>query len=514
MELEHYDKNLLNDVGIEWGEVDKTEDIPGRSTKPEKSGWNTQTCIDISYKYKLPSAIKEATKQQEIANRFVRFYASGNVPPTHTEHDVILAMASLIFKDKATTSVDLVWGEKDYSDDEKECAFSVIGDTLPSTGFLPDHENENSTSPAKAEDVFGLTGEVTDLDSDGMIKYESKEEREKREKLNQKSIRPEEHLDQLSKMTAPFLLEYAKGSLAKFVQACADVFARYGVTLGVNRIFIAVLRTLNFLALTMLRSTVKNTAQMTTAFLKEQYKHNVNALVPSLISAEYAPPTKRCVEKLAFITKADPSIRSFVAKLVRLWINDSDTHAQMAAMIGASVLTHTAWHGMGILHLLFEVCAHYSISWKLVMKESLITTTMTTWKEIYLFCKVYQQKGSPDPTVAWARIVDDSYFMGLAIGRHIPLASLFIVPIVNIQGDEGIYISKWAADHAHEVEYYHAASEWLHTKLSGTDHSVKAATQEASHLASLINRPKTMQPLTPAQIPTPSNKLNPADFDD
>lgn len=302
--------------------------------------------------------------------------------------------------------------------------------------------------------------------------------------------------------------------MAKFVQACADVFARYGVTLGVNRIFIAVLRTLNFLALTMLRSTVKNTAQMTTAFLKEQYKHNVNALVPSLISAEYAPPTKRCVEKLAFITKADPSIRSFVAKLVRLWINDSDTHAQMAAMIGASVLTHTAWHGMGILHLLFEVCAHYSISWKLVMKESLITTTMTTWKEIYLFCKVYQQKGSPDPTVAWARIVDDSYCMGLAIGRHIPLASLFIVPIVNIQGDEGIYISKWAADHAHEVEYYHAASEWLHTKLSGTDHSVKAATQEASHLASLINRPKTMQPLTPAQIPTPSNKLNPADFDD
>lgn len=458
--------------------------------------------------------MKEAIKQQEIVNRFVCLYATGNVPPSHTEHDVVLGMASLIFKDKATNPGDLIWDEKDYSDEEGDCIFSVEGETCMATDPPTSDDSGTTTSATKVEiaTVFAITDDIVDLTTGGNIKFETQEAKKERESKNPKATRLEEHVDLLSEMTARFLVEYSQGTLKTFIQSCATVVTKFSVSRGHNRVFLSMVRTLNFLALTMLRRTVKNSAQMTTAFLKEQYKNNVATLVPSQISSDYAPPTKRCIDKLAFITKAEPSIRSFIAKLVRLWVDYADTETKMTAVIGASLLTHTAWHGMGIVHLLFEICAYYSISWKSVMKETLITTTMVTWKEIFTFCKTYQAQSKVDPTVAWARIVDDSYFMGLSTIRHIPLSALFAVPIIHIQGDEGIYMSKWATDYRHEVEHYHEASEWLHKKLSGLDNTVKAATVEASKLASLVNQPPTMRPKTPPQTTFKETQLTAADF--
>lgn len=272
---------------------------------------------------------------------------------------------------------------------------------------------------------------------------------------------------------------------------CVAIYSKNKVTDGITPSLINLYRVLNFTALTMLRRVTKTSAQLTTAFMKTKYKENIYSLIPCSASKNYAPPTRSCIEKTAVITRNNKSVSTLIAKIVHLWGTIRGEQPQVHAILGATLLTHTAWNGMGIIHTLFELCNYYSISWKSIMKETLVSTTALSWKVIFDFCYTHQRKTGESKTVPWARVIDDSFFMDLTISRHITLASLLIVPMENAQGGAGIMESKWAMDHASTIEHYHSASLWLHSRLDGTATRATAGTEAACTIAKLMNRPST-----------------------
>lgn len=147
----------------------------------------------------------------------------------------------------------------------------------------------------------------------------------------------------------------------------------------------------------MLRRVIKTQVEMTTTFLTEQNKSNIASLIPGSASNLYATPTSKCVEALSVISKNDPGVSSFLAKFVTLWVQEGKRNPNVNAIIVASLLTHTAWNIMGILHKLFEICNYYSIRWrKTIMQKTLISTIVVIWLEIIKFCHEHQKKDPED----------------------------------------------------------------------------------------------------------------------
>ncbi|CAH2992026.1 unnamed protein product [Chilo suppressalis] len=139
---------------------------------------------------------------------------------------------------------------------------------------------------------------------------------------------------------------------------------------------------------------------------------------------------------------------------------------------------------MGILHIIVEVCNFHQVSWKNVLKKSLITTTQSSWEEIRV---IQLAMASEDRTVRWARVINNSYFMRLNILNHITLASLMIESYIKAQGNDGILNSNWAKLHKSTAAYYRQASQRLFDHLTGTTEKVVGGTKEAQILADLIN---------------------------
>lgn len=406
-------------------------------------------------------------------------------------------MASLLFKDRASKATDLVWLEGDYSELEENLLFSVSGMTLANL------EDPKATTSGKnpLADILGFSSPIEDLDKGIKISYEEDSAREARLKRTSK-LRKEDDLDKLSTATKHFLHHFSSGALEKFMTECAEIMSKTPITLGMTPQMIHVFRVFNFIALTMLRRMSKTIPQMTTTFIKTQYKANIATLIPGRVSPLYAPPTKSCIERLNSISKTDPCFSTMIAKIVVIWSFHLETDQNVGAILGATILTHTAWNGMGILHTIFELCNHYTIRWKSIMRETLVSNTMESWKLIFDFCCRHQIKGKETRSIPWARLIDDAYFMGMSISKHITLASLLIESIKLSQGDDGILESKWAMDHATTIEYYREASLFLQTRLAGTQGPVSAAHSQAIGLAERINKSKP-QPTSHNQ-PKPS----------
>nr|WKD80963.1 N [Spodoptera frugiperda rhabdovirus] [Spodoptera frugiperda rhabdovirus] len=515
-------KPVWEELGTGETEFQGTVDIPGRSLKPEKTDWSVDTCREISLNLKLPGEIWQLAHQETIFNRFLTFYATGYVPNTHTATEIVLSMASLIFKDKAKAPIDLIWDDSFQASPSEECGFSVVGETPLVIGQHPDdddytlREDEESAAMNEEEKIqaalktLGIQDTPVDLKDASGIVFETKEDREQRIK-NEKALHVEDDINALTQITKQFLFEYSTGSLQKFVAKATTIFIDNNATNGFTRLHLHAIRVMNFIALTMLRKVTKSNAQMINAFLKEQYKRNIASLIPGALSSDFAPPSKSCIDKLTAISKNDPAVSSFFAKVVMLNMEEERRNPSLVACLGASLLTHTTWNGMGILHVIFEVCLFHQISWKRLVTESLTSLTKMSWGEVSQFLIKYQAKGNPDPTVAWARIIDDSYFMRLTIVNHPTLAALLVESLIRSQKDDGILNANWAIQHRDTINYYRDAAKLLTDKLTGQTATVQALTNEAADLVRTMNAgPSRYHPRPSTLIPMVD--LNPEDL--
>ncbi|CAG4963723.1 unnamed protein product [Colias eurytheme] len=466
-------KGLLNDLRcVKCAEKETTGITPNSSkdivqypqtTTHTKTGWSKEKCQEMANSYKFPITLKDSTTQRTMIIQFMNFYFTGNIDNHYNLTDILLFVQCLIFKDGATTSEDLIWTNSDYIQDK---------------------------SPASP--VFSVV-------------------------KSQAVIRPEEDIETLVKNVGSLVNKGLESSW-KFYKYCNSVLRNSPSQNAPNQELLDLYRLFNFVALTMMRAATKTKAQMTREFLKSQYKSNVTAFVGPTLGKLFCPPCSQAVIKtVSYLNKKNPRVACVFAKLVVLsytqgafikslspGITDTIENLLCRGPIGplggqwvksrldASVLTHTSWHGLGILQMLFDVCDFFRITWVEVYNLTALTCTAETWRAISNYMKTYQVKGKEDPTVPWARVIDDAYLTEYNPQNHIVLASLLMRSLEYAQGDQGngINNSVWAQKNHHIVEKYSAGSEWLLSQLNDEDMVVEAGTSKTIELASILNAHK------------------------
>lgn len=470
---ELFPKSVLNAL-----DVAVIETTPVAATSLSKDGWSLDACKAIASKWKIPSDLTSATQQREIVIRFLNFYCHGNYTEQYPVQDVILAAAHLIYKDEAVAAVDLVWSNEYYTANNDETAFNIAG----RKAIISDNKEAQANSIA--------VDRLEDLGDTHKILFTIEDAPEQ-----PKEVRVECNLDALVKKAKSQLRKQVSGGLMEFAKICNDILASSSAESGLNRMQIELFRVVNFLALVMLRRVVKTDQQMITGFSKKSLIQNIITLIGGPAANKVVPPCDTCLTTLGLsINKGNKYVRSTFAKIIYFFWVENQSDKNLTGILGASVLTHTAWNGLGILDmLLFTVCDKYKVTWRLIMNLSCITHTVTTWSDICLFLIKYQTKGNRDLSVPWARLVDDAYFSNYSISRHAILASILIESLIATQGDRGALDAVWATQNRHHLDYYREASEWLRDEISGHNTPAEAAMKESIPLLARLRPRQTVR---------------------
>lgn len=113
-----------------------------------------------------------------------------------------------------------------------------------------------------------------------------------------------------------------------------------------------------------------------------------------------------------------------------------------AGYLNASVLTHTAKNGLGMLQLLEQTMHATQLDWLSLYKKSYFKETASSWDTIRNFLTIYLDKDSRQFGYNWARIINDGYLRGLSPKDMLPLAGIFAGVLEQIQGP-GIWNTEW-----------------------------------------------------------------------
>lgn len=398
--------------------------------------WNHFQGEDISH------PTKEATEQRNAVLRYLVFYSTGTTKTTHSVKDVVMTMASLLYKDNSKTTSDLLWDEDDFGDEN--ALFNLAGDS-------PVTENAAAITEEaeKIETVLQIEQDkILEPKEHLVLEFPSNDAAPTQAPVPNavvKEVTIEDATDRLLLSVSKFLHEYGTDSQKNFMKACSAILARSPVTSASNKAALALYKLLNMTALTMLRRMSKSTPQVISGLLKENYRNNINNLIRGDLPRSFAPPSDEVLLALGgHIVKTDPELRCLFAKIVRTWVSSRLSNPNAHAIIEASLLTHTAWNGMGILYYLFEICQHYKVSWKRILHLSSVTHTVTSWTAITTIFQTHMLKTQVDSTIPWARIIDDAYFSKFASAQHYVLASIFAEPLMKAQGDRGLESAQWA----------------------------------------------------------------------
>ncbi|CAB3227782.1 unnamed protein product [Arctia plantaginis] len=316
-------------------------------------------------------------------------------PLTFWELRKVTNNASLLFKPEATKSKDLIWPDSRYSNNEP--FYSIVEKQEVTT--LSYSTTETRSAP---ETVI-----IEDAQASPLWSNISADRAPNAPII---TLRAEEDVPQLAAKVKPLLFDYSSVGSKGFIDHCNRVLVSSPATNAATVSAINLYRLCNFVALTMLRSMTKTNAQLTTGFLKSQYRTNVGQLIGGELSSVFIPPCTRCLRQVsAYIVKTRRPVSSFLALLVYSSTEVDFSH-DIKAILDATVLTHTSWNGLGILNMIFTICNFNNVSWVEIYNYTLFDKTITTWKKIIDFLAEYQKKGNPDQTVPWARVIDDVYF--------------------------------------------------------------------------------------------------------
>ncbi|APG78706.1 hypothetical protein 1 [Hubei rhabdo-like virus 1] len=202
-----------------------------------------------------------------------------------------------------------------------------------------------------------------------------------------------------------------------------------------------------FLAATLCRAAVKNKAQLGNAFLKEAYGKNLTALVQFPVEHDFDPPSEETLEKCcSALAKGMGVTDKIFIRLVNRYTQSNSAipvPSAMVALLSASVLTHTARNGLGMVQMMDQVCLLLQVNWQQLMDLTSMSTTIAAWDVLGSFMTEFYSRANMQYSHNWARIIGDGYLRGLTPKEYPFLGILFLGVLEEFQGP-GVWESKWS----------------------------------------------------------------------
>lgn len=206
-------------------------------------------------------------------------------------------------------------------------------------------------------------------------------------------------------------------------------------------------RMTGFIALTLWRAATKNKNQLSNAFLKRQYRLDLHDFAGWWANElPFSPPCERCIEIcIGSLRKGLPTTSKMYILLASEYVLSQKADYRdpySAGYLNASVLTHTAKNGLGMLQLLEQTMHATQLDWLSLYKKSYFKETASLWDTIRNFLTTYLDKDSRQFGYNWTRIINDGYLRGLSPKDMLPLAGIFAGVLEPIQGP-GIWNTEW-----------------------------------------------------------------------
>ncbi|QMP82235.1 nucleocapsid protein [hymenopteran rhabdo-related virus 38] len=202
----------------------------------------------------------------------------------------------------------------------------------------------------------------------------------------------------------------------------------------------------SFLALVTFRSCCKDLTQMKRAFHKKLIITHLNNLGNWDPTHGYSPPCdtylSACTTQL---NKTHKPTGEMMTKIVSTWKNleNSDRHPKLVALVQATVLTHTAGNGLGLLSFMFGAATVLSVSFKGLMECTLTEKTLDSWKLLVKFGEEFLPEEAPCRTFYWARIISDGYFQEYTAKSHPYLTGTFAGIVSSVQVEGSVEEAEW-----------------------------------------------------------------------
>lgn len=211
-------------------------------------------------------------------------------------------------------------------------------------------------------------------------------------------------------------------------------------------------RLTGFLALTLMRASTKNANQLRNAFLKTQYRTNLNVLAGWPNEFPFFPPCNACINIcIEYLTSGLSTTSSMFTLLASEYVLSRQPEYQDPAVsryLDAAVLTHTAKYGLGMIELVEQAVAITGLELIELRKKALLMVHNTEcyWNLIEDFFRTYQDKERPQYGFNWARIINVGYLRYYSPKDMLPLAGIF-AGIIEQQQGPGIWDAKWAKEY-------------------------------------------------------------------
>lgn len=213
-----------------------------------------------------------------------------------------------------------------------------------------------------------------------------------------------------------------------------------------------ILKLTGFLALTLFRAAVKNEKQMKYAFRSVEYKDTLHRVVNWPKSNPFCSPCDKCIEdsvvKLSKSLQTTNDLFTIVLDSFRVSHKKESLNEEKLDFLLSSVLTDTAYNGLGVLRMLEKTCKLLNINW-MELKKLNISRAQESFIDIEKFYEHQKEheKENPQLCYKWARIVNQSYFSNLNCQDHdflsVMLATILNEPLGNWKRDLGTFF-----DHA------------------------------------------------------------------
>ena len=208
----------------------------------------------------------------------------------------------------------------------------------------------------------------------------------------------------------------------------------------------AFLRLTSFLALTLCRAATKKKAQLRNSFLNPQYKADLTSIALWPVDIPYEAPCTACLELCEMdLLKGQPTTSKLFIVLAHEYVQSKKLdykNKSVTTFLSLSVLTITAKNGLGMIHMLEQVCAITSLDWRTLKENTLFNVTTQSWKQIKEFLMEHVEN-KEQYGYNWARIIDDGFLRRLTQKENMALATIFGAVLEKVQGD-GIWRSEWA----------------------------------------------------------------------
>ncbi|UDL13989.1 MAG: hypothetical protein [Xiangshan rhabdo-like virus 3] len=400
-----------------------TKDII-KPTAPRLEGWNDGVLHQLRADISFPPTVYNRALLPTILRRFYRFYLTGIIPENDTIQATVYDVVALAETDRAP-----IWRANDnveagfYPPNESECAdlYQLAMGAIPELVYL----NENWTQNQREE-------------------YQA------------------------------LMAQYEQASSLRFRDHVEATIMEIDVNRGASKAEKELVRLSGFLAMTLLRFATKNVTQMGNAFLKRQYGANLSAIAGWPAGRAFSPPCVTCLDvcERGLQKGQYHTSKIFIMLAYEFTIASLPGYANPSALgyICASVLTHTARNGLGMIQMLEAVTLITRKNWQTLLDMTYCSATSRSWDYIMDFFSSQQKLDNLQYSFNWARIIEHGYFRGLSPKENVFLATLFASVIEVIQGP-GVWNANWALglagiDNDAKLmgrELYHMCSENLET---------------------------------------------------